>query len=96
MAEQVTKKTLAEGIAAEYEVSKKDANELVNFVFDQITTAIKKGEEVSINGFGKFVVVEKAAREGLNPATGEKIKIKASKAPKFKASKTLKDLVNSK
>ena len=96
MAEQVTKKTLAEGIAAEYEVSKKDANELVNFVFDQITTAIKKGEEVSINGFGKLVVVEKAAREGLNPATGEKIKIKASKAPKFKASKTLKDLVNSK
>ena len=96
MAEQVTKKTLAEGIAAEYEVSKKDANELVNFVFDQITTAIKKGEEVSINGFGKFVVVEKAARGGLNPATGEKIKIKASKAPKFKASKTLKDLVNSK
>ena len=65
-------------------------------MFDQITTAIKKGEEVSINGFGKFVVVEKAAREGLNPATGEKIKIKASKAPKFKASKTLKDLVNSK
>ena len=91
MAEQVTKKTLAEGIAAEYEVSKKDANELVKELVCDIVYI-----EVSINGFGKFVVVEKAAREGLNPATGEKIKIKASKAPKFKASKTLKDLVNSK
>ncbi|MBR3311568.1 MAG: HU family DNA-binding protein [Solobacterium sp.] len=89
----LTKKDLAEKLAADKEMSKKDAAEVVNYVFGEITDALKKGAEVSINGFGKFEVVKKKARTGLNPATGEKIKIKASKAPKFKASKTLKDEV---
>ncbi len=89
----ITKKTLAEDIAAKYGMTKKDANEAVNYIFDEIAKTIKKGGEASINGFGKFSIVKKKARTGLNPATGEKIKIKASKSPKFKASKTLKDLV---
>ncbi|MCH3960834.1 MAG: HU family DNA-binding protein [Solobacterium sp.] len=89
----VTKKTLADELAAKYGWTKKDANEAVNYVFDEIAAAVKKGGEASINGFGKFSQVKKKARTGLNPATGEKIKIKATKAPKFKASKTFKDLV---
>ena len=75
----VTKKTLADDLAEKYGLTKKAAGEAVNYVFDEIATTIKKGGEVSLNGFGKFTV--------------EKIKIKATKAPKFKASKTLKDLV---
>lgn len=90
----VTKKDLAEALAAKYGWTKKDATEAVNYVFDEIVNTVKKGGEASINGFGKFEKVSKKARTGLNPATGEKIKIKASKAPKFKASKTFKDIVN--
>jgi DNA-binding protein HU-beta len=89
----ITKRTIAEDLAAKFDLTKKDANEAVNFVFDEIAATIKKGGEANINGFGKFSVVKKKARTGLNPATGEKIKIKATKSPKFKASKTLKDLV---
>jgi DNA-binding protein HU-beta len=92
-AKEITKKTLADDIAAKYGLTKKDANEAVNYVFDTIVTTVKKGGEASINGFGKFELVHKKARTGLNPATGEKIKIKATKAPKFKASKTFKDAV---
>jgi DNA-binding protein HU-beta len=90
----ITKKTLAEDLAAKFGWTKKDATEAVNYVFDEITDAVVKGGEASINGFGKFERVSKKARTGLNPATGEKITIKASKAPKFKASKTFKDAVN--
>lgn len=89
----VTKKDIVEDLAAKEGLTKKAATDAVNFVFDEMTKALKKGNEVSINGFGKFTVVKKKARTGVNPATGEKIKIKASKAPKFKASKTLKDAV---
>ena len=89
----ITKKTIAEDLAAKFDLTKKDANEAVNFVFDEIAKTMKKGGEANINGFGKFPVVKKKARVGLNPATREKIKIKATKSPKFKASKTLKDLV---
>lgn len=90
----ITKKTLAEDLATKFGWTKKDATEAVNYVFDEITDAVIKGGEASINGFGKFERVSKKARTGLNPATGEKITIKASKAPKFKASKTFKDAVN--
>jgi DNA-binding protein HU-beta len=92
-AKVITKKDIAEKIAAEYELTKKDSTEIVNLVFDEIADVVKKGGEASINGFGKFSRVDKKARTGLNPATGEKIEIKATKAPKFKASKTFKDEV---
>ena len=89
----ITKKTLADDLAEKYGMTKKDANAAVGDIFDTITDALKKGGEVSINGFGKFVIVKTKARTGLNPATGEKIKVKASRSPRFKASKTLKDSV---
>ena len=93
MAKVVTKKELAEELATKFDLTKKTANEAVNYVFDEIGANLKKGNEVSLNGFGKFSVVKKKARQGLNPHTGQKITIPATKAPKFKASKTLKDLV---
>jgi len=93
---ELTKKLLADDLAEKYGMTKKDANEAVNYVFDEMTKTLKKGGTVSINGFGKFEVQKKKARTGRNPSTGEEIKIKASKAPKFKASKTLKDALNTK
>jgi DNA-binding protein HU-beta len=89
----ITKKSLADDLAEKYGLTKKDAAAAVNDIFDTLTDALKKGGEVSINGFGKFTVVKMKARNGLNPATGEKIRIKASKSPRFKASKTLKEKV---
>ena len=61
---------------------------------DVVSDELKKGEKIQLVGFGTFEVIERAAREGRNPLTGEKMKIKASKAPKFKAGKALKDAVN--
>ncbi|MEA4874521.1 HU family DNA-binding protein [Anaerorhabdus sp.] len=88
-----TKKVLAEELATEMGVTKKAANDAVNFIFAQMTKTLKKGGTVDINGFGKFTVKKRAARAGINPLTKEKIKIKAAKVPGFKASKTLKDAV---
>lgn len=89
----LTKKALAEDLADKHGLTKKAAGEVVNFVFDEMAKNLKKGNEVDINGFGKFSVKKRAARTGINPLTKEKIKIKATKVPAFKASKTLKDLV---
>lgn len=89
----VTKKTLADDIAAQQCLTKKAAAEIVNYVFEESAKTLKKGGVVDINGFGKFSVKKRAARTGINPRTKEKIKIKAAKVPAFKASKTLKDLV---
>ena len=89
----VTKKTLADDLAAKTGMTKKDAKEAVDFVFDSMTKAMKKGGTVDLNGFGKFTVKKRAARNGINPLTKEKIKIKACKVPAFKASKTLKEIV---
>ena len=74
-------------------LSKKDADTAVNAVFGAIGDALAKGEAVQLIGFGTFSVKERAAREGRNPQTGEVVKIKASKAPVFKADKALKDKV---
>jgi DNA-binding protein HU-beta len=63
---------------------------------DTVTKTLKKGDEVSISGFGKFSVVKRAARQGVNPRTGERVKIKASKAPKFSAGAGLKQAVSPK
>lgn len=89
----ITKKSLADDLSVKFSMTKKDANELIDYVFDEIAGTIKAGGEVSINGFGKFSRVKKKARTARNPHTGEEIKVKASNAPKFKPSKTLKDLV---
>ncbi len=73
--------------------SKKEADMAVNAVIDSIQKSLKKGQKVTLPGFGTFSVVKRAARTGRNPQTGEAIKIKASKAPKFTAGKGLKDAV---
>jgi nucleoid DNA-binding protein len=73
---------------------KKEAQAAVNCVFASIPKAMKKGSPVTIAGFGTFKVAKRKARTGRNPRTGEEIKIKASRAPRFVASKTLKDFLN--
>ena len=67
---------------------------VVDSIFDEITSALKGGDEVKIAGFGSFSVASRAARAGRNPRTGETIQIAASKQPKFKAGKALKEAVN--
>ncbi|MGQ9365213.1 HU family DNA-binding protein [Azospirillum sp. ST 5-10] len=75
-------------------LSKTDASKAIDAVFDTIADAMKKGDEVRLVGFGTFAVAERAASEGRNPRTGEKITIPASKQPKFKPGKNLKDALN--
>ncbi len=89
----MTKSDLIDHVANEAGLSKKDAGAAVNAVFDGIRDTLAKGDSVTVTGFGTFDVRERSARQGVNPATGEKMQIKASKAPGFKAGKTLKDSV---
>lgn len=81
-------------VAEETGLSKTDATRAVDSVFDIITKALKKGDEVRLVGFGTFNVSKRAASVGRNPRTGEQIEIPASKQPKFRAGKGLKDSVN--
>lgn len=81
-------------ISDETGLSKKDAAKAVDGVFDAITNALKGGDEVRLVGFGTFSVSDRAASEGRNPRTGETIQIAASRVPKFKAGKGLKDSLN--
>ena len=74
--------------------TKKEAQEAVDCVFSSITRALQKGDTVTLVGFGSFKVVERKARKGRNPQTGEEIDIKASKAPKFTPGQALKEAVN--
>lgn len=89
----MTKKELIAAMAEKTEQTKKDTEVMLNTLIDVISEALSNGEEVAIAGLGKFEVRERAARTGRNPKTGESIEIAASKAPVFKASKTLKDAV---
>ena len=91
----MTNSDIAEKIAAAHGVTKSDAKKLVDAVFAAIGDAATKGEEVAINGFGKFKVKDSPAREGRNPATGEAITIKASKKLAFTPAKAVKDKLNS-
>lgn len=90
----MNKGELIEAVAAAADLSKADATKAVEAFVDSVTRALKKGEQVSIVGFGSFSVKERAARLGRNPKTGETINIKASRVPGFKAGKALKDAVN--
>jgi DNA-binding protein HU-beta len=87
------KSELAEAIAKKTGLSKRQAEESLNVVIGEIEKTLSKGGEVVLTGFGKFHVVNRKARDGINPKTGEKIKIPAQKVPKFKAGKALKDSV---
>lgn len=80
-------------VAEKAEVTKKDAEKIVNAVFDSIADSLTRGDKVQVIGFGTFEVRRREAREGRNPATGDKIKIPALKVPVFKAGKALKEKV---
>ncbi|MBR3470390.1 MAG: HU family DNA-binding protein [Lachnospiraceae bacterium] len=90
----MNKAEMIAAIAQEAEFSKKDAEKALTAFMDIVTKELQKGEKVSLVGFGTFEVSKRAAREGRNPATNKTIKIPASKAPKFKAGKALKEAVN--
>ena len=90
----MNKTELVAAIADEAGLSKKDAEKALKAFTDVVTEELKKGEKVQLVGFGTFEVSERAAREGRNPQTGAAMKIAASKAPKFKAGKALKDLIH--
>ncbi len=90
----MNKNDLVAAVATGTGLSKADATKAVDEVFDQITVALKKGDDVRLVGFGTFAVTKRAASQGRNPRTGEKIEIPASKRPKFSAGKGLKDAVN--
>lgn len=92
--EFMNKTELIAAVAENAELSKKDAEKVLKAFVDVVTEELKKGEKVQLVGFGTFEVSERAEREGRNPQTGETMKIEASKAPKFKAGKALKDAVN--
>ena len=90
----MNKEELVQEIAKKAKVTQKDASEILGALIDTIQKTVAKGKKVTLVGFGTFEVSERAAREGRNPQTGETMKIAASKAPKFKAGKALKDMVN--
>jgi nucleoid DNA-binding protein len=89
----MTKKELIEAVAADSGLTKTDSERAVESFLGTVSKTLKKGDEVMITGFGKFSVVKRAARQGVNPRTGERVKIKASKAPKFSAGTRLKRAV---
>ncbi|MGO1069523.1 HU family DNA-binding protein [Lysobacter antibioticus] len=90
----MNKAELVAAVAETAELSKTDATAAVDALIDVVTKALKKGDTVTLVGFGTFQVRKRAARQGRNPKTGETIKIAASKNPSFKAGKALKDAVN--
>ncbi len=90
----MTKNELIANLASATGLSKADAGKAVDGVFDSITNALAGGDEVRLVGFGTFRVANRAASQGRNPRTGERIFIAASKQPRFKAGKALKGAVN--
>ena len=92
----MNKADLVAAIADNAGLSKKDAEASLKAFTDVVSVELKKGGKVQLVGFGTFEVAKRAAREGINPQTKQVMKIKASKAPKFKPGKALKDLVNKK
>jgi len=90
----MNKAELVDSVAGAANLSKADAGRAVDAVVESVTKALKRGEQVSVVGFGTFSVKHRAARSGRNPRTGETIAIAASNVPGFKAGKGLKDAVN--
>ena len=90
----MTKGDLVNKIAADAGISKAAAEKALKAFIGGVTQSLKKGNKVSLVGFGTFDISKRAARKGRNPQTGKEIQIKASKVPRFKAGKSLKDAVN--
>jgi DNA-binding protein HU-beta len=87
----MNKSELVTTLAEKAEVSKKDAEAMIDAFMSTVTSTLQGGGEVALTGFGTFSAKDRAARQGINPQTGEKIQIKATTVPKFKAGKGLKD-----
>ena len=90
----MTKAELVNAIAKDADLTKAQAGKALDATVNAISEALKQGDKITIVGFGTFSVGDRAARVGKNPQTGERLEIKASKVPKFKAGKLLKDSVN--
>lgn len=90
----MNKSELIAKVSESTELSKKDATQAVDAVFQSISEALQNGDKVQLVGFGNFEVRERSARKGRNPQTGEEISIAASKVPAFKPGKALKDGIN--
>jgi DNA-binding protein HU-beta len=90
----MNKAELIEAIADAADMTKSDAGRALDAMLEAVTTALRKGDTVSLVGFGSFAVKERAERQGRNPQTGNSITIKAAKIPSFKAGKALRDAVN--
>jgi len=90
----MNKAELIDAVADSADLSKASAGRAVDAAIEAVTSALKKGDNVTLVGFGTFSVRSRAARLGRNPRTGEEIQIKASKVPGFKAGKALKDAIN--
>lgn len=92
----MNKSELVEAVAGKIDMSKTQTQGFIEALIEVVTKALKKGDEVRLVGFGTWTVAKRAATTGRNPRTGEPIKIPASKQPKFKAGKELKDAINNK
>lgn len=92
----MTKADLVEQVAGEAEMTKKDAEQLVEIIFDSIIGALNKGEKIELRGFGSFRVRERDARKGRNPKTGTAVSIPAKRVAYFKPGKELKEVINKK
>src|SRR3954447_22731027 len=90
----MTKAELVEDVARAAEVTKKDAERLVEIVFESIIETLNEGEEIELRGFGRFRVRERGARRGRKPKTGDPVSIPAKRVPYFKPGKELKELIN--
>lgn len=91
----MNKSDLIDAIASAADINKSDAGRALDAVIESVTDALKRGDQVSLVGFGTFSVKNRAGRDGRNPRTGETIKIAPTNVPGFKAGKSLKDAVNS-
>ena len=90
----MTKADVIDAVAAEVEITRRQAGQIVDCILDQIKAALRRGDRVALNPFGSFVVRARRAREGRNPKTGERIAIAARKVPAFVAGSSLKDAVD--
>jgi len=90
----MTKAELVEEVAKESELTKKDAEVIVQTVLDSITESLQRGEKIELRGFGSFRIRRRLSRQGRNPKTGTGVSVPAKKVPYFKPGKEIKDLVN--
>jgi integration host factor subunit beta len=90
----MTKADLVERVAQEADMTKKDAEQLVEIIFESIVSTLNKGEKIELRGFGSFRVRERNARKGRNPKTGTAVNIPAKRVAYFKPGKELKDIIN--